>query len=253
MVPNGPPQSFGLLSAATAPLFTPEQVAQATDPRQFSSLMPMTRESTMNGGEFPRLPGFLHGFFPGFEHFQEVRRSELEWRSHMESMVEQLGLQLRASHNENVRLRNELLEARKESSRYGTPEEDHFSEKGGIQKHVPNRGSQSKEDGVVAGQDQGISFGNASNKKKPKEEGVVTRKESLHEEGTRVRQASQIPSSGEEQSDQSQSQSEEDQGKEDGPAGRQQPGSPKEGHTMQVLLKIVDAEANLGGSRRSKR
>ena len=41
----------------------------------------------------------------------------------MKSRMEQLGLQLRASQTENCRLREELNEVRRDSSRYGTPEE----------------------------------------------------------------------------------------------------------------------------------
>ena len=41
----------------------------------------------------------------------------------MESRMEQLGLQLRASQTENCRLREELNEVKRDTSRYGTPEE----------------------------------------------------------------------------------------------------------------------------------
>ena len=48
-VPNGPPVSFGPASGTSAPLFTPEQIAQATDPRNSSSLLPLTKESNVGG------------------------------------------------------------------------------------------------------------------------------------------------------------------------------------------------------------
>ena len=132
-VPNGPPVSFGPASGTSAPLFTPEQIARATDPRNSSSLLPLTREPNV-GSDLSRIPGFLQGLLPGLDHFQEARQRELEWRAHMEVMIEQLGLQLRASHSENVRLRQEPVEAGKETSQYGTPEEDRSSEKGKIQR-----------------------------------------------------------------------------------------------------------------------
>ena len=44
--------------------------------------------------------------------------------------MEHLGLQLRASQSENLRLKQELMEARKEPSRYGTPEEKPSSHNG---------------------------------------------------------------------------------------------------------------------------
>ena len=62
MVPNGPPVSFGPEGGRQAPLFTPEQIAQATDSRFSSSLLPLTRESTA-GADLSRVPGFLQGFF----------------------------------------------------------------------------------------------------------------------------------------------------------------------------------------------
>ena len=48
-VPNGPPVSFGPASGMSAPLFTPEQTAQATDPLSSSSLLPLTKESNVGG------------------------------------------------------------------------------------------------------------------------------------------------------------------------------------------------------------
>ena len=48
-VPKGPPVSFGPASGTSAPLFTPEQIAQATDPRSSSSLLLLTKESNVGG------------------------------------------------------------------------------------------------------------------------------------------------------------------------------------------------------------
>ena len=84
-VPNGPPVSYGLQSAVSIPLFTPEQIAQVNDPRNSTSLLPMTRESVM-APEFPRLPAFLHGLLPWYEHLHEVRQRDLQWRSQMERL-----------------------------------------------------------------------------------------------------------------------------------------------------------------------
>ena len=73
-----------------------------------------------------RYLGFLEGLFSGFDRLQDLyqaQQRELEWRSNMELMVEQLGLQLRALQSENLRLKQELFETRKEPLRYGTPED----------------------------------------------------------------------------------------------------------------------------------
>ena len=255
VVPNGPPQSYGPPSVMS-PLFTPEQIANATDPRNTSSLLPMTREPDV-GSDLSRLPGFLQGLLPGFDHLQEARHREMEWRARMEMMVEQLGLQLRASHSENVRLRQELLDARKESSKYGTPEEDRFSEKGEVKRRVSMEGNQNQEDGVAARQDLGRVLGSASSKKTLKEDGTRVQQVlhmSTKEDGTRVQQAfqsrfkedgtrvQQVPQdlfSDDDQSDQTPSPINGAQEKEDGPESQQNPDAPVADQTMQVLLKIV--------------
>ena len=124
-VPNGPPVSYGPSSTPQLPLFSPEQVAQLSDARYSSSMLPLGREQS-SGGDFLRVPGFLQGLFPGYDHVQglhEARQKEFEWRRSMEVMVESLGLELRASRSENQRLREELHEARRDMSRYGTPED----------------------------------------------------------------------------------------------------------------------------------
>ena len=82
------------------------------------------------------------------------------------------------------------------------------------------------------------SFGTPKKKKRDKEDGAVARKERKMEDGTRVQQDYEVPSN-EDQSDQSESSAEGSQGKEDRPAGRQNPGAFEENSTMQVLLKIV--------------
>ena len=70
----------------------------------------------------------MAGLFPAFgqnpNDYVDMRQREQMWKYQMEFSFQQLGLQLRASHSENQRLREELKEAleRKESSRYGTPE-----------------------------------------------------------------------------------------------------------------------------------
>ena len=230
-VPNGPPVSLGPASGTSAPLFTPEQIAQATDPRNSSSLLPLTRESNVSG-DFSRIPGFLQGLLPGLDHFQEARQRELEWRANMEVMMEQLGLQLRAAHSENARLRQELVEARKEASQYGTPDEERSSEKGKVHRSTAVMVNQNKEDGVVTRQEQRLALGNSINKKKGKDWTMVHQ-----EDGTRVQQAFQDIAHSNEQSDQSQS-SEEEQGKEDGQERQQVPGA-TESQTMHLLLKIV--------------
>ena len=90
----------------------------------------------------------------------------------------------------------------------------------------PQKERRDKEDGAVA------------RKESQKEDGAVARKERKKEDGTRAQQDFEAPSSGD-QSDQSESSAEGSQGKEDGPAGRKNPGASEETSTMQVLLKIV--------------
>ena len=147
VVPNGPPVVYGPSTVSPLPLFTPEQVAQLNDPRASSSMLPLSRPALVQA-EPPLLPGFLQGLLPGFDQLQslhESRQREMEWRANMELMVEQLGLQLRASQTENLRLRQELYESRKEPSRYGTPEEISSSGRGEV------RGAgRLFEDGVVS-------------------------------------------------------------------------------------------------------
>ena len=125
VVPNRPPKTFAPPGTPSLPLFTPEQVQQMNDAQIPSSMLPFGRQAGP-GVELPRLPAVFQHLLPGFDHvhaLQEQRQRELEWRAAMESRMEQLGLQLRASQTENCRLREELNEVRRDSSRYGTPEE----------------------------------------------------------------------------------------------------------------------------------
>ena len=63
----------------------------------------------------------MAGLFPAFgqnpNDYVDMRQREQMWKYQMEFSFQQLGLQLRASHSENQRLREELKEAleRKES------------------------------------------------------------------------------------------------------------------------------------------
>ena len=125
VAPNGPPKTFAPPGTPSLPLFTPEQVQQMNDAQISSSMLPFGRQAGP-GVELPRLPAVFQHLLPGFDHvhaLQEQRQRELEWRVAMKSRMEQLGLQLRASQTENCRLREELNEVRRDSSRYGTPEE----------------------------------------------------------------------------------------------------------------------------------
>eukprot|EP00435_Cladocopium_sp_Y103_P070010 s293_g34.t1 len=180
----GPPSSL--------PLFSPEQIAQLADPRNASSVLPFAQptmspamQSTMHQ-DLPRIPGFLQGLFPGYDHLQglrEAQQRDLEWRQSMESMVEQLGLQLRASQNENMRLREELHEA-KFMSRYGTPEDRSLSEG----RKVSSGAQSSKEDGVGTQQDKGSKEASQPKKRVIKEDGAESRQERSKEEGAETRQ-----------------------------------------------------------------
>ena len=80
--------------------------------------------------------------------------------------VEQLGLQLRAFQNENLRLRQELQESKKGSSHYGTPEELQSFEKRDEHAVSHGLGSFGKEDGVVARQERGVVVENPQKEKR---------------------------------------------------------------------------------------
>ena len=262
-VPNGPPIVYGPPSPVP-PLFTQEQIAQLTDPRNASSMLPFaspilptTLQSTMQPSlqpDLPRIPGFLQGLFPGYDHLQglqEMRQRDLEWRQNMEAMVEHLGLQLRASQNENMRLREELHEA-KFMSRYGTPEDRSLSEgrkasvgeqsqkengvvtQQGSKAPLPKKGA-IKEEGAKSRQGRPKEDGAESRQGPSKEDGAESRQAPSKEDGAETRQARPDPKAEETSSEGS-------GGQEDGPAGRQGPGHTPEGaqeQTMQVLLKIV--------------
>ena len=193
------------------------------------------------------------------------------------SRMEQLGLQLRASQTENCRLREELNEVRRDSSRYGTPEEkpqmgwevlevgkfEDRVQKGqgqvaavsqlvppleaSIVKAKPSkdqkaraRKSKSKEDGVVTQQVPRKEDGVATQQVPRKEDGVVTQQAS-NKEGAETRQdLMQSPSRIQEESEDEQSSQSQDSEQDLGEE-RSQGARNKEGDpTMQVLLKIVD-------------
>ena len=262
VTPNGPPTMYGPVSVSPLPLFTPEQVAQMNDPRASTSLLPLTRESVASG-EPHRLHALFQGLLPGFEQLQglqEARQREAEWRAGMEATMEQLGLQLRVSQSENMRLRKELQDV-KDMSRYGTPEEKSSSGRDGELGHGHGGVSNRKEDGAVARQEHvGLKL---KRKPPPKEGGARARQVLSEEEGTAVRQAlsskedgvvtqqgdfkdrwtkvtSQLQEGSSEEEDQS---DQGDETKEDG--SRDQQGSSKhpkstDAQTIQVLLKIVE-------------
>ena len=280
VVPNGPPKTFAPPGTPSLPLFTPEQVQQMNDAQISSSMLPFGRQAGP-GVELPRLPAVFQHLLPGFDHvhaLQEQRQRELEWRAAMESRMEQLGLQLRASQTENCRLREELNEVRRDSSRYGTPEEkpqmgwevlevgkfEDRVQKGqgqvaavsqlvppleaSIVKAKPSkdqkaraRKSKSKEDGVVTQQVPRKEDGVATQQVPRKEDGVVTQQASNKEEGAETRQdLMQSPSRIQEESEDEQSSQSQDSEQDLGEE-RSQGARNKEGDpTMQVLLKIVD-------------
>lgn len=110
----------------------------------------------------------------------------------MEVMLEQLGLQLRASQDENLRLGQELYEARKEPSRYGTPEERSSSGKGKIRVDGHLMGSGVREDGVVTQQAKGLRVASSTASKRKavsKEGGTVVQQAATKEDRTAVQQA----------------------------------------------------------------
>eukprot|EP00435_Cladocopium_sp_Y103_P019525 s2934_g4.t1 len=278
VMPNGPPTSYGPPAVPPAvsplPLFTPEQVAALNDVRTSSSLLPLGRDPAV-GGELSlsRLQSFFQGLLPGFDQLQglhEARQRELEWRSNMEMMVEQLGLQLRASQTENLRLRQELYESRKEPSRYGTPEEQSSSGKGEIQGLVHGGLMSKKEDGVVTQQVKSSKAAESSAVKKRSvskedgavarqvpslEDGAVARQDPSFEDGAVARQDSCVEDGAVAQQARSRSKmkdieppseaslSEDSEGgQEDGSRDRQSPpGRASESEaTMKILLKVVE-------------
>ena len=153
MVPNGPPVTYGPPVQPSTPLFSPEQVAQANDPRNMSPLLPFGRDlhPMADSGRL----GLLQGFLPGFDQLQglqQQRQREYEWRLQIETMIEQLGLQLRASQSENQRLREELAEIKRDTSRDGIPDEKSIGDFGEASKSAAACGKSAKEDGVVTQQ-----------------------------------------------------------------------------------------------------
>ena len=228
VVPNGPPKTFAPPGTPSLPLFTPEQVQQMNDAQTASSMLPFGRQAGL-GVELPRLPAVLQHLLPGLDQvhaLQEQRQRELEWRVAMESRMEQLGLQLRASQNENCRLREELNEVKRDTSRYGTPEEkpqagwevlevgkfeDRLQKgqgqvaavsqlvppveasivkvKPSKEERVRARKTQLKEDGVATQQVLRKEDGVVTQQVLRKEDGVVTQQDSRKEDGVVTQQA----------------------------------------------------------------
>ena len=188
-LPNGPPTSYGPSSSPQMPLFSPQQVAQLSDPRNSTSMLPFGRDQ-MAAGEQLRVPGFFQALFPGYDQFQglqEARQREFEWRQSMETMIESLGLELRASRSENQRLREELHEARKDMSRYGTPEDRSTSESPEVLRSMGVKGRLTLEDGAAA-QQVLPEHALVPKKKKTKEDGTEFRQVRNKEDGTEFRQ-----------------------------------------------------------------
>eukprot|EP00435_Cladocopium_sp_Y103_P030809 s1761_g7.t1 len=199
------------------PLFSPEQVAQANDPRNMSSMLPFQRD--LQPSADPGRLSFFRGLLPGFEHLQglqQQRQREYERRLQMESMVEQLGLQLRASQNENQRLREELVDAKRDSSRYGTPGEKSIQEVWDVPKSVLMKSE--KEDGVGgrgSSPPASSSFRSCGLSWKKPEARQLEPESELFEEN--------------------------DPGQEDGAEAQQGPYRPSAGGlTIQILLKVVE-------------
>ena len=144
----------------------------------------------MAAGEQLRVPGFFQALFPGYDQvqgLQEARQREFEWRQGMETMIESLGLELRASRSENQRLREELHEARKDMSRYGTPEDRSTSESPEVLRSMSVKGRLTPEDGAAA-QQVLPEHALVPKKKKTKEDGTEFRQVRNKEDGTEFRQ-----------------------------------------------------------------
>ena len=137
----------------------------------------------------------------------------MEWRAQMEMAMEQINLQLRASQTENLRLKQELMNARRDASKYGTPEERSFSEGWGTQ-GVSSGEQSNKEDGVVSQKEKGIKAPQPPKRFVSKEDGPECQQERPKEDGAEAQQE-RADSFGQ----QGFSISEESDGQEDGPAG----------------------------------
>ena len=161
--PTGAPRSFGPPTQSSPvnmlPLFTPEQSLQfqrmeENAPWLYQRLTPMGSQMPLalgsGRGDLP--PQALHhpGMDPALQELQDQRMSEAMWKAQVEQMMNQLGLQLRASQMENARLKEEVKFWRERpSSSYHTPEDGPRGRQGGAKEDGP-RGRQetvSKEDG----------------------------------------------------------------------------------------------------------
>ena len=104
-------------------------IPQVLDPvRQALMASMQSSLSSLVGGGHLRPPGLYPHALPGIDSAHrdgtDPRSAEWSWKMQMEHQMELLGLELRASHSENQRLRTEIkdLLQKKESSTYGTPE-----------------------------------------------------------------------------------------------------------------------------------
>ena len=185
--PCGPPMSLGppvqTPPSQMLPLFTPEQTLQLQRMEEQSPwLYQRVRQPPLglmappmgmaSGDLLPVQP--RPGLDAALQELQDQRASEAMWKAQVEQMMSQMGLQLRASQLENVKLREELRTLKeKPSSSFHTPEDGPRGQQAQVNKEDGPRGQQgeeSKEDGP-RGQ-QGVDF---------KEDGLVSQQEKREE------------------------------------------------------------------------
>ena len=279
-VPTGPPVSFGpspvspipVSPVPVIPLFTPEQQQRFLDlERQAPLLYPHRRGAPMtpaagsgflsvrpggtpNGPDLP--PGQLALPAQDMDSVQrewreyqqrELQQQEAMWRWQMEQMMSTLGVQLRASHAENQRLREEMDALRfRGESRFHTPEEDGTrvrQERPQVERAHRQR---VQEDGTVVRQAQPVEEdGTVVRQAQPVEEDgtVVRQAQPVEEDGTEVRQAQLVEEEGAE-AQQETSEEESVQGQprttqrsSDPPRRRRSTGTADP--TMEVILQLV--------------
>ena len=177
----------------------------------------------------------------GLREIRGLQQNQMVWQAKMESSMESMLLQLRASQAENQRLKDELLKLHetKDSSRFATP--DGRESVGGSFKENGARaqqGSCNKEVGTRVQQDLHCEEEGAE-----AQPGFVT-----EEDGSRDQQAERFNLfTPEDAYADQQAQSEEEEGfQEDGPAGRQgsrrgsrSRGSQREDGTIEVMLQLM--------------
>ena len=267
-----------LEAGSTLPLFTPEQIESMERLRNASPLLRPVREQQAEamvaaavrqgyaGGEvdLPSLPNGSGGNelpvvpsrpdevqrrlelqpIPRDQGLKEIRglqQNHMAWQARMESSMESMLLQLRASQAENQRVKDELLKLHetKDSSRFATP--DGRESVGGSFKEDGARArqdSRNKEDGTRVRQDLHCEEDAAE-----AQQGFVTK-----EDGSGDQQAERFNLfTPEEASADQQAQSEEDENfQEDGPAGRQgsrrgsrSRGSQRDDGPIEVMLRLM--------------